>query len=724
MARIFTAMAWVFAFLNLLPLIWMVWGSFMGNNEIQRGKLWPEPYRNDVVLFRPLEKHPGLLAATVNGEVYVYDDSLGHSMPRMFDLDAVSVSYVLQGNSLWAFSPDNGVEILDLQVGRRTIFKDWDFFRQSYEKTDLTAFHIVDGSLPAAHYARMAIRFNMHPLVPSGVDGPTLSALTGIEFRSDSTVVAQLDSVLRAPLKLRRILHEWSLAPSWTNPRVLRLFALRERTPRQDRELFRWCLAERFPGELTRFRMAPWEDIWVNRVPGNGNGTSMVLAGKRVVLGMWWDPFPGIAILDSIGTSQARWITVGDGLPSTAVQKMRVVDSTHVLVLHDLGLSLVDISRGRVIRNFLFGEHGLPYLDGRDMRLANIDSSTILLVYGQDGLMFDFRSGSTTRLDPDAMSGLTSEITSMVIPTPGMVLLGSSEGLLSIGLDDWITGQSLHRQRYPGGVVHSLWAENGRLYQGGLDGNLTISDTSMNETRHWVLPQGGIFLHWRNYQDLWRTIPFGRFLFNSLVISLSVVFFCMVLASLASYALARFEFSGRRMLTVGILATQMVPSTLYLIPVFVVYTVLQRFFLVQFVNSFPGIILVYTIFFLPMAIWLLRGFLANLPRELEEAALMDGCGPWTTFWRITMPAALPGVVATAIFVFLLSWDELMFAWVLCTDISTATIPVGIRMYAGLFGNRSDLLMAAATVASLPVVILFFVMQRHIVNGLTGGSFKD
>ena len=90
---------------------------------------------------------------------------------------------------------------------------------------------------------------------------------------------------------------------------------------------------------------------------------------------------------------------------------------------------------------------------------------------------------------------------------------------------------------------------------------------------------------------------------------------------------------------------------------------------------------------------------------------------------MSAPAAIPGIVATGIYVFLLAWDELMFAWVLCTDTTTATIPVGIRLYVGQFGNRFDLLMAAASVATVPVMVLFFLMQRHIVSGLTGGAVK-
>lgn len=723
MARLLTLLTWGFVGINVFPLLWMLWCSLMGNNEILQGKLWPEPHRSDVVFFGPAPQG-GDVAGTVNGRVYRFPRGIDSAEIQELDLGSVATSYYQQGNDLWALSPDEGLQRIALDSWKITRTWDWDYFRYSYGLLDLTPFYVLPGTVAPNQFVRLAQRLNIYPLVPSSVDGATLSSLTGIDFAPSPTLVSQLNALLQSQEKLAQVLSEWKRFDAWTNPLISLLFANKQRTAREDRELFRWCLAERFPGELTRFRVALWEDIWVNRLPGNGSGTSVLVQGKRVCVGMWWDSYPGLAIIDSADAPAARWVTVSHGLPSTSIQRLLGVSAHEVLVLHDLGFTLVNVASGLVTGNYLFGEYGLPYLDGRDMRMVLADSSTVLLAYGQDGLLFDFRSGTTRRLDPDALRGLSSEITSVALLDRQHVLLGTSEGLVRLDLTDWKNGESLRRQSSGDQVVHSLHSAGGRVFMGGLQGHLTVLDTAGHTLARRSLPSGGIYLHWRNYQDLWRTIPFGRFLFNSLVICATVVLLCVVLAALASFALARLDFPGRRLMTVSVLATQMIPGILYLIPVFVLFTVLQKIFLVQFVNTYAGIILVYTVFFLPMAIWIMRGFFAGLPRELEEAAVMDGCSPFGAFWRITLPAALPGVIATAIYIFLLAWDELMFAWVLSTDISTATIPVGIRMYVGQFGNRFDLLMAAATVATLPVMVLFFIMQRHIVSGLTGGSVKN
>jgi len=133
-------------------------------------------------------------------------------------------------------------------------------------------------------------------------------------------------------------------------------------------------------------------------------------------------------------------------------------------------------------------------------------------------------------------------------------------------------------------------------------------------------------------------------------------------------------------------------------------------------------IFVYSVFYVPFSIWILRGFFAAIPNELEEAARIDGCSPWQVFWYVVLPLAVPGIIATGVYVFLTTWDELMFAWVL-TSADTMTIPVGIRNFVGNYQNRFDLIMAAATVATVPVMAIFFMLQKYIVKGLTAGAVK-
>ncbi|MDI6731879.1 MAG: carbohydrate ABC transporter permease [Candidatus Margulisbacteria bacterium] len=234
--------------------------------------------------------------------------------------------------------------------------------------------------------------------------------------------------------------------------------------------------------------------------------------------------------------------------------------------------------------------------------------------------------------------------------------------------------------------------------------------------------EGKVDIRWQNYVDMWKNVNFGLYLRNSLVICGFTMFFAMVFATFAAYALSRFKFPGADLFSNATLATQMIPMIMYLIPIYIMFVKFTMMTGIPVKGTFPGIILIYSAWFLPFSIWILRGFFAAIPKELEEAALIDGCSRLRVFWHIALPLAMPGIIATGIYVFLNAWDELMFAWVL-TSADTMTIPVGIRLFVGNYQNRFDLMMAAATVATIPVVVLFFLLQRHIVRGLTAGAVK-
>ena len=239
------------------------------------------------------------------------------------------------------------------------------------------------------------------------------------------------------------------------------------------------------------------------------------------------------------------------------------------------------------------------------------------------------------------------------------------------------------------------------------------------ETR---LPQGHLLVRWHNYIDMWKSVNFGLYLRNSLIICGFTMFFAMIFSTLAAYALSRFRFPGSDLFSNSILATQMIPAIMYLIPLYIMFVRFTILTGIPVKGTFPGIIMIYSAFFLPFAIWILRGFFAAIPKELEEAALIDGCSRFQVFWHVALRLAIPGIIATGIYIFLTAWDELMFAWVL-TNADTMTIPVGIRLFVGNYQNRFDLMMAAAVVATLPVVVLFFLLQRHIIRGLTAGAVK-
>jgi len=236
------------------------------------------------------------------------------------------------------------------------------------------------------------------------------------------------------------------------------------------------------------------------------------------------------------------------------------------------------------------------------------------------------------------------------------------------------------------------------------------------------LPAGQLLVHFDNYSDMWKNVNFGLYLKNSVIICGFTMFFAMILATFAAYSLSRFRFPGSDFFSNAILATQMIPMIMYLIPIYIMFVRFTLMTGIPVKGTYPGIVLIYSAWFLPFSIWILRGFFAAIPVELEEAALIDGCSRLRVFWHVALPLALPGIVATGIYIFLQAWDELMFAWVL-TNADTMTIPVGIRLFVGNYQNRFDLMMAAATVATLPVVVLFFLLQRHIVRGLTAGAVK-
>ncbi|OGC11746.1 ABC transporter permease [candidate division WOR-1 bacterium RIFOXYA12_FULL_52_29] len=229
-------------------------------------------------------------------------------------------------------------------------------------------------------------------------------------------------------------------------------------------------------------------------------------------------------------------------------------------------------------------------------------------------------------------------------------------------------------------------------------------------------------IQWENYVDMWKNVNFGLYLKNSLIICGATMVIAMLLSTLASYSLSRFKFPGSDLFSNTILATQMIPAIMYLIPLYIMFVKFTVMTGIQVKGTYWGLILIYSAFFTPFSIWILRGFFASIPKELEESARIDGCSALQVFWHIALPLAIPGIIATGIFIFLTAWDELMFAWVL-TNGDTMTIPVGIRLFVGNYQNRFDLMMAAATVATLPLVVLFFFLQKYIVAGLTAGAVK-
>src|SRR5215218_3641928 len=224
------------------------------------------------------------------------------------------------------------------------------------------------------------------------------------------------------------------------------------------------------------------------------------------------------------------------------------------------------------------------------------------------------------------------------------------------------------------------------------------------------------------FSRMWESVDFERYLINSLIICTVAALAATAFASLAGYALARFKFRGSTGLSLGVVGTQLIPGSLFLLPVFMGFIWLKQNTPIQLFDTQIGMVLVYTAFFTPVAIYFMRSFFLALPRELEDAALVDGCSPFGAFWRIVLPNALPGLVATFVYAFLFAWDELLFVTAL-TEHDAETLPIGMRNFIGNYSEDYGQLMAAGVVSTIPVMLAFFATQRWLVRGLTAGAVK-
>ena len=224
------------------------------------------------------------------------------------------------------------------------------------------------------------------------------------------------------------------------------------------------------------------------------------------------------------------------------------------------------------------------------------------------------------------------------------------------------------------------------------------------------------------FSRMWQTVDFERYLINSLIICTVAALLATAFAACAGYALARFKFRGATALSLGVVGTQLIPGSLFLLPVFMGFIWLKQNTPIALFDTHLGMILVYTAFFTPVAIYFMRYFFAAIPRDLEEAAMVDGCTRFGAFVKIVLPAAAPGLVATFVYAFLFAWDELLFVAAL-TQENAETIPIGIRNFIGNYQERTAQLMAAGVISTLPVLIAFFATQRWLVKGITAGAVK-
>ncbi len=210
---------------------------------------------------------------------------------------------------------------------------------------------------------------------------------------------------------------------------------------------------------------------------------------------------------------------------------------------------------------------------------------------------------------------------------------------------------------------------------------------------------------------------FGVYLRNSIIVAGLTVVVSALVALLAAVAVARFQFRFRTAVLVLVLIVQMVPLEALVIPLFLQARTLQM------LNSLLGLSIVYLAFSLPFAIWTLRGFVAAVPKEIEEAAYMDGASWGRMFWSILVPLVAPGVVATSVFSFITAWNEFIFALTFMSDSANYTVAVGLQKFFGENATDWGAVMAASTLITVPVLVFFVLVQRNLTSGLAAGAVK-
>jgi len=243
-------------------------------------------------------------------------------------------------------------------------------------------------------------------------------------------------------------------------------------------------------------------------------------------------------------------------------------------------------------------------------------------------------------------------------------------------------------------------------------------ETKINSVKPTWIPLEPTLAHFRDAIDAVQHPYFWQNVKNSLIVVLVTVAISMVVAFLAAVALAKYRFTGFKLFIVLMIGIQMLPQAGLIIPL---YVVLARY---HQVNALTGVIITYLTFVLPFAVWTLRGFIISIPKELEEAAMVDGNSRLGAFVKILLPLVAPGLVATSVFAFITCWNEYIFARVLLNDQSKQTVTVWLSYFLGSSKNTDwGALMAGSTLIAIPVVVFFLLVQRKVAFGLTAGAVK-
>jgi ABC-type glycerol-3-phosphate transport system permease component len=654
----------------------MAWLSILHAEDIQQSAFFPQKRFDKVTFYEPMKNKQSAIAATATGRIYEYSMEPGYARQKIAEINSIATVYSQSEAGFWAFSANRGLVEINLKNGAEKAVYNWNFFKDSYEKFDISRFFAFNDILPE-HFEWLANNLNNELAIPkerkdgkfSTVSSATVSSLTGIRFYSSEEILSQLNWILANEKVLNSVLEHWKAWDGWLNPQIRILSKVKKANARENHLLFRLCLSELFPNKISRFRYFEWHDIWVNQIAISG--LSVLAAGDKVIIGVAEGFFPGIAIFDS-ESHQVSWVTETMGLPSASIKNITQISEHEILVAHDMGFSIILFEAGRITHNFMYGEYGLPYLDDQKLYIKLSSKDKIYVTYENANFLFNFRKFET-------------------LPADENVILSPS-------------------------ISYYYEGKKGDMWIGYTDGSLEILDSANNQIMEDLVPKSKGSLQWNNYQDIMKMMPLAQFIKNSVFISLSISFLCTLLAIFPSYAITRLKFFGKSVFSKVILASQVLSSLPFLIPIFVIFIMLQMKEFQMF-NNITTIVLVNIAFFLPLTVQFLINVFRAIPRNLEESARMDGCTPWETFRKIILPAALPALGACVVYIFLLAWDEILFIWILSADSSTATLPMGIRMTVGQLANRPELLMAFSIIASLPPILLFTFLRSFLFKDL-------
>ena len=222
----------------------------------------------------------------------------------------------------------------------------------------------------------------------------------------------------------------------------------------------------------------------------------------------------------------------------------------------------------------------------------------------------------------------------------------------------------------------------------------------------------------QSYKQLFTDQPFLKWLGNSMIVATGVTLTGVVLAAIGGYAFSRFRFVGRNATMLAILTTQMFPATMLLLPLYIVIAKLEL------IDTYIGLMVFYVSTALPFCVWQMKGFYDTIPGSLEEAARIDGCSRGMAFWRVILPLAMPGLVITALFSFMAAWSEYIVAAQVMQDEEMFTLPLGLKSFQASLSTQWGLYAAASILVSLPVVLVFLLLSKYLVSGMTLGSVKE